>query len=258
MIAMPTVSETQPDTAGTGLDLDAVNAELADASAEQVIRWAHDRFGDGLVMTSSFGAQSAVMLHLVTAVVPGVPVVFIDTGYLFPETYRFAHELAQRLDLNLRVYAPSMTPAHLEAIHGNLWEKGASELELYGRLTKVEPMQRALRELEVDAWLAGLRADQTDHRAGLRRVDEQDGIVKVHPILNWTRRDVGRYMAEHGLPYHPLVEKGYLSIGDVHTTRPVSESETERGGRFGGLRQECGIHLPGSVEEDASRESSGL
>jgi len=256
MTAMPTASQAPTDARP---DLDAANAELADAPAEQVIRWAHDRFGDGLVMTSSFGAQSAVMLHLVTSAVPGIPVIFVDTGYLFPETYRFAHELTQRLDLNLRVFAPTMTPAHLEAIHGRLWEQGASELDLYSRMTKVEPMRRALRELKVEAWLAGLRAEQTDHRAGLRRVDEQDGVVKVHPILHWTRRDVGQYMADHDLPYHPLVEQGYLSIGDVHTTRPVTEGESsDRAGRFRGLRQECGIHLPGSVEEDASRESSGL
>lgn len=241
-------------------DLDALNAQLADRSrdAAAVTAWACETFGDGLVMTSSFGAQSAVMLHLVTRVTPDIPVILIDTGYLFPETYRFALDLAERLKLNLKVYRPAMTTGWLEAVHGKLWARDADGLKQYHQIVKVEPMQRALRELNVTAWLAGLRGQQTDHRSGLRLVEQQNELYKVHPILNWTTKDVHEYLKRHDLPYHPLYEKGYKSIGDVHSTLPITAGMDERAGRFGGLAQECGLHLPTSQDEEQSRESSGL
>ena len=240
------------------LDVEAVNAQLDAAPAEAVVAWAHETFGRSLVMTSSFGAQSAVMLHLVTRVVPDIPVVFIDTGYLFPETYRFALQMQERLGLNLKVYTPQVTTGWLEAVHGKLWEQGPEALEKYLQIVKVEPMQRALTELGVKAWVAGLRREQTRHRANLRRVEVQDGRCKVHPILDWTTKQVHEYLQAHDLPYHPLYEQGYASIGDVHSTRPITDQQHEREGRFGGLRQECGLHLPTSAEENESRESSGL
>jgi phosphoadenosine phosphosulfate reductase len=215
-------------------------------------------FGGGLVMTSSFGVQSAVMLHLVTQISPGIPVVFIDTGYLFPETYRFADELTRRLKLDLKVYQPLLTAARYEALHGRQWETDVQGMIEYNKLRKVEPMQRAIRDLNVTAWLAGLRREQTDHRGGLRIVELQDGIYKVHPILNWTTKDVHEYLKKHDLPYHPLYEKGYHSIGDVHSTDPTFGDGPERQGRFRGLKQECGLHLPASREEDQSRSSSDL
>lgn len=240
------------------IDLDAVNAELHNADAERVVGWAHETFGNRLVMTSSFGAQSALMLHLVTRVVPHIPVILIDTGYLFPETYRFALALTERLNLNLKVYTPQVTTGWLEAVHGRLWEQGESGLEKYHQITKLEPMQRALRELKAEAWLAGLRREQTDHRAALRRLEQQDGRYKLHPVLDWTTRDVHEYMKRHDLPYHPLYEQGYASIGDVHSTRPITDLQHERDGRFRGLRQECGLHLPTTSEENESRNSSNL
>lgn len=244
-------------TASATLQLDDVNPTLDGKPAEEIIQWAADTFGSGLAMTSSFGAQSAVMLHLATRVVPDIPVILIDTGYLFAETYHFIKLLQERLSLNLKVYNPAITPARYEALHGKTWEY-AEGLDHYHGVFKVEPLQRALENLGVTAWLAGLRADQTDHRKTLDPVIRQNGIYKVHPILQWTRKDVGEYLARHDLPYHPLVEKGYASIGDTHSTRPITEGQDEREGRFNGLAQECGIHLPETKEEDASRMSSGL
>ncbi len=251
---------TQTAVAPAGeLDLEAANAELADADAPTIIRWAAEQFGDGLIMTSSFGAQAAVMLHLASQVVPDIPVVFIDTGFLFPETYRFADELTRRLKLNLKVYQSPMSPARMVALHGPLWESGREGLDLYDRMRKVEPMQRALSELKATAWLAGLRRQQTEHRKSLPIVGVQNGIHKVLPILSWTTKDVHEYLKKHDLPYHPLYEKGYVSIGDWHSTRAITDNDTnERDTRFRGLKQECGLHLPASQEEDASRESSGL
>jgi len=235
-----------------------VNDELDGAGALRIVEWAHETFGNRLVMTSSFGAQSALMLHLVTRVTPHIPVVLIDTGYLFPETYRFAIQLTERLNLNLKVYTPQVTTGWLEAVHGRLWEQGEEGLSKYHQIVKVEPMQRALDELNAEAWLAGLRRDQTDHRASLRPVEQQDGRYKVHPVLDWSTKDVHEYLKKHELPYHPLYEQGYASIGDTHSTQPITAEQHERDGRFSGLRQECGLHLPDTSEENESRNSSNL
>lgn len=244
-------------TASATLQLDSANSLLDGKSAPEIVRWAAETFGDGLAMTSSFGAQSAVMLHLVTRVVPDLPVILVDTGYLFPETYKLIKDFTERFKLNLKVYTARITPARYEALHGKTWEY-AEGLSHYHDVFKVEPLERALEELNVTAWLAGLRADQTDHRASLRTVEKQNGLYKIHPILRWSRKDIGQYMSEHGLPYHPLVEKGYASIGDAHSSRPVAEGEDERAGRFGGFAQECGIHMPQTEAENESLGSSGL
>jgi phosphoadenosine phosphosulfate reductase len=194
------------------------------------------------VLSTSFGAQAAVMLHLATRVVPDIPVVFIDTGYLFPETYKFADELTKQLRINLKVYRAAETPEAMEARRGKLWEMGAGGLEEYNQVRKVEPMQRALSELGADAWLAGLRRVQSSTRESLPVVSTQDGRIKVLPIVDWTDRDIHRYLTENGLPYHPLWEKGYVSIGDVHTSRPLTADMTAEETRFFGLKRECGIH----------------
>lgn len=239
------------------IDLDEVNAQLADADAEDVIAWAFDAFGERLVMTSSFGAHSALMVHLATRVVPRIPVVFLDTGYLFPETYQFAEALRERFDLRLEVFNPRMTAARQEALFGRLWDGDEHDLRRYHQINKIEPMQRALRELSASAWLAGLRGGQTEFRAGLRKVELQDGTYKVHPILDWTKEDVEAYMDAHDLPLHPLYVWGYKSIGDVHSTIPVEPDADDRAGRRLGEKRECGIHLP-SADEEASRKASGL
>ncbi|MSU72330.1 MAG: phosphoadenylyl-sulfate reductase [Opitutus sp.] len=224
------------------VDVAAVNALLASASAEDRIAWAAREFGETLVLSSSFGAQAAVMLSLAAAVLPNIPVVLIDTGYLFPETYRFADELATRLKLNLKVYRAPLSPAWLEARHGQLWEQGLEGLTRYNQLVKVEPMQRALRELGARAWLAGLRRAQSSTRGKLEVVGVQDGRVKVHPIIDWSDRDIHRYLTKHGLPYHPLWEKDYVSIGDTHSSRPLTADLTPEQTRFFGLKRECGLH----------------
>ena len=234
---MPTAERPSP-----AVDPAAVNGRLDRVSAEERISWAMAAFPGSVVLSSSFGAQAAVMLSLATRVSPGIPVVFVDTGYLFPETYRFADELTRRLKLNLKVYRAVESPAWTEARHGRLWEKGLDGLETYNRIAKVEPMQRALRELGAQAWLTGLRRSQSGTREGLPVVAIQDGRMKVHPIVDWTDRDVHDYLKANGLPYHPLWEKGYVSIGDTHTSRPLSGELTPEQTRFFGLKRECGIH----------------
>src|SRR5271170_6717900 len=128
------------DTVTPAVDPAAVDRRLSSASASERIEWAAGQFGPSLVLSTSFGAQSAVMLHLATRIVPDIPVVLIDTGYLFPETYQFADELTKRLRINLKVYRAAETPEAMEARLGKLWEKGADGLETYNQIRKVEPM----------------------------------------------------------------------------------------------------------------------
>ncbi|MDJ0577553.1 MAG: phosphoadenylyl-sulfate reductase [Xenococcaceae cyanobacterium MO_234.B1] len=242
------------------LDLELVNQELAQENAIAIVEWSHATFGDGLVMSTSFGIQAAVMLHLVTRVIPDIPVIWVDTGYLPPETYRFAEELTKRLQLNLQVYQSPISPARMEALHGKLWEQNDLEaVNYYDYIRKVEPMQRALDELKATAWLAGLRSDQTQHRQTLRRVDRQEELYKIHPILYWNSRDIYQYLTANDLPYHPYFDLGYVTVGDWHSSRPLTaEDNHERDTRFNGLKQECGLHLPQTPEEEESLNSSSL
>lgn len=239
------------------IDLATVNRTLEAAPAEEALRWTRDTFGDDVILTSSFGAESALMLHLVKQWIPAVRVVFIDTGYLFPETYRFADELKQRFELDIRVFSPLLTAAHQEALYGKRYEGDRAAVEAYLQMNKVEPMNRALRELKPRAWLAGLRRHQTSFRKSLNPVEVEDGVYKVHPILNWSEEDVVHYMRAHDLPYHPLYKRGYRSIGDEHSTFPVLEGEDPRAGRNLGDHKECGIHLP-RVAIAQSQKSSSL
>src|ERR1039458_10191808 len=175
---MPTADQVFP-----AVDTAAADRRLSRATAAELVRWAVEQFGSSLVMSTSFGAQSAAMLHLVTRIAPDIPVVFVDTGYLFPETYGFADLLAARLRINLKVYRAVESPAWIEARHGKLWEKGAEGLAEYNRIVKVEPMQRALFDLGARAWLAGLRRSQSSTRGSLPVVGTQDGRAKVLPIV---------------------------------------------------------------------------
>ncbi|MBM4219320.1 MAG: phosphoadenylyl-sulfate reductase [Gammaproteobacteria bacterium] len=235
-------------TARQGLVLSALNAELRALGARARVERAAEFLPGPQILSSSFGAQAAVSLHLVTQALPGIPVVLIDTGYLFAETYRFADQLAARLRLNLKVYGPAESPAWLEARHGKLWEQGAAGIERYNQVHKVEPMQRALAELGAGTWFAGLRRQQSGTRAAIEPVQRiGSGRFKVHPIFDWTDRDVHEYLRRNDLPYHPLWERGYVSIGDWHTTRSLREAGDDAGGtRFFGVQRECGLHLIGA------------
>ncbi len=226
------------------LNFDPVEANdyLEKSTAVERLQWASEKFESGLVLSSSFGAQAAVMLHLATRIFPEIPVIFVDTGYLFPETYKFAQSLVERLEVNLKVYQSERSPAWQEAIHGKRWEQGIKGLESYNIENKVEPMNLALEELKAKAWLAGLRRQQSATREALPVIALANGRVKIHPIIDWTDKNVHDYLKENDLPYHPLWEKGYISIGDTHTTRRLEDGMSEEETRFFGLKRECGLH----------------
>jgi phosphoadenosine phosphosulfate reductase len=218
------------------------SADLARRSAGDRVRWALEHLPGEFALSSSFGAQAAVSLHMVVSEKPSIPVILVDTGYLFPETYRFVDTLVERLGLNLKVYQPSISPAWLEARHGRLWEQGVEGIERYNLLRKGEPMRRALAELRVGTWFAGLRRQQSQSRSRIEPLELRDGRLKVHPIFDWTDRQVFDYLRRHELPYHPLWHEGYVSIGDWHTTRTLAEAGDAEATRFFGLKRECGLH----------------
>jgi len=236
MTALPASAQSH------ALDLKAINAELERRDAAGRVAWALQHGPGVAALSSSFGAQSAVALHLLTQQRPDIPVILIDTGYLFPETYRFADALTERLKLNLKVYRPQVSRAWMEARHGRLWEQGVEGIEQYNDLRKVEPMRRALDELQVGTWFTGLRRSQASSRAQTPILQLREGRWKISPLADWSDRDVWVYLKQHGLPYHPLWEEGYVSIGDVHTTRRWEPGMREEDTRFFGLKRECGIH----------------
>ncbi|MDE8557225.1 phosphoadenosine phosphosulfate reductase [Pantoea agglomerans] len=241
---------SQPDLAALNemskvqraMALAATNAQLEKSSAEERVNWALENLPGVYVLSSSFGIQAAVSLHLVTRQQPDIPVILTDTGYLFPETYRFIDELADQLNLNLKVFRAETSPAWQEARYGKLWEQGVEGIEKYNEINKVEPMNRAIETLGAQTWFAGLRRDQSGSRANLPVLGVQRGVFKLLPIIDWDNRQIHQYLEQHKLKYHPLWDEGYLSVGDTHTTRKWEPGMAEEETRFFGLKRECGLH----------------
>jgi len=218
------------------------NVQLEKLSAEQRVGWALEQLPGAFVLSSSFGIQAAVLLHMVTQQKPDIPVILTDTGYLCPETYRVIDELTDKLNLNLQIFRAETSAAWQEARYGKLWEQGVEGIEQYNQINKVEPMNRALETLGAQTWFAGLRRDQSGSRASLPVLAVQRGVFKILPIIDWDNRQVHQYLTQHGLKYHPLWDEGYLSVGDTHTTKKWEPGMAEEETRFFGLKRECGLH----------------
>ena len=219
-----------------------INDWLASVDATTRVHWALKNLPGPFALSSSFGAQAAVSLHLITQADPDIPVLVIDTGYLFPETYQFIKQLEQQLELNIQTFGSPQSVEDFEAQYGKLWTQGREGLDKYLELRKVEPMRRALKTLGIGTWFAGLRRSQAASRAALNPLEVRDGRFKMHPIFDWSDRDVYLYLKAHSLPYHPLWDKGYVSIGDWHSTKALHEVDSADELRFSGLKRECGIH----------------
>ncbi len=247
MIPAPTMNATAKES-GT-LDGAVLGAELEPLDAAGRIRLLGERFPGRAIATTSFGLQAAVMLHLMKAHAPHVPIVCIYTGYLFPETYRYCEELQEYFDFEARVYVPRLSAARQEALHGRLWEQGGKGREDYARINKIEPLDRALRENGADLWISGLRRAQSSTRSQRRVAEQQSETVKVYPIIEWTDEQVEAYMRAHDLPRHPLARLGYMTMGDWHSTKPVDEGRSAEESRFDGQKYECGLHLESGVRD---------
>ncbi len=222
--------------------IDESNQLLEQMSPQKRIEWSFENLPGKFALSSSFGVQSAVSLHMLTQVAPNIPVILIDTGYLFPETYQFIESLQERLKLNLKVYSSGLSSAWQEARYGRLWEKGIEGLHQYNQMNKVQPMEEGLSSLQANTWFSGVMRSQSKTRQQLATLQKVRGRIKVHPIIDWNNRLVHEYLKKHDLPYHPLWEKGYVSIGDVHSTVPLGEGMSEEDTRFGGINRECGLH----------------
>jgi len=227
---------------GQSMALAEINVSLEKLSAQERVQWALENMPGEFALSSSFGIQAAVFLHLVTQQKPDIPVILTDTGYLFPETYQFIDTLTEQLNLNLQVFRAEHSAAWQEARYGKLWEQGVEGIEKYNHINKVEPMNRAIQTLGVQTWFAGLRREQSGSRAHLPVLAVQRGVFKILPIIDWDNRQIFRYLQDNGLSYHPLWDQGYLSVGDTHTTKKWEEGMKEEDTRFFGLKRECGLH----------------
>ncbi len=236
------IPDVAPKKGLAEIDLRISLAELQAKEPAQRVQWAQENFPKESVVTTSFGAQSAAFLHLVSRAFPKIPVIFIDTGYHFPETLAFSRDLTKTLNLNLQIYRPKFSPEEIESRHGRLWELGPDGLEKFHEIIRIEPMRRAWGELNPKVWLAGLRRSGSDHRQRLEVLSRQDTRWKLLPILEWGDREVGAYLQTHHLPYHPLWSQGYVSIGDRVTTKRLDEVQDPRELRHFGWKRECGLH----------------
>ncbi|HMK62751.1 MAG TPA: phosphoadenylyl-sulfate reductase [Acidimicrobiales bacterium] len=214
-----------------GHELRLPNALLESAPAEDVIAWAVKRFGRQLALACSF--QDCVIVDLAVQADPGIEVVFLDTGFHFPETLAFVEKVRSLYDLNLTVVRPGP--------EADAWPCGS---ERCCELRKVAPLERALEGRL--AWMTGLKRCDAPTRSctPVAAWDEKRRMVKVNPLAAWSDDDISTYLADHGLPVHPLVPRGYLSIGCAPTTRPVDPGAQPRSGRWWGTtKTECGLHL---------------
>jgi phosphoadenosine phosphosulfate reductase len=222
------------------LDLVATNAVLDTYGPTQVADWAVREFADGLVMSSSFGAESASLIHMATRLLPDIKIVVVDTGYLFPETHAFLEELRGRFDLNIWTYRTRQDPIAYLREANETDPTIRNNVEACCAVNKNEPFDRAMRELKPKAWLRGIRRNQADSRAARKPVEwsKRFNCYAVSPLLNWSRRDIHQYMKAH--------DQGYASIGcnPLSCTRPVQIGEDDRSGRWAGTgKLECGLHL---------------
>ena len=219
-----------------------LNAELADASAQDVLHTAL-ALGD-VALVSSFGADSVVLLHMAARIDPNVPVIFLETGMLFPETLAYQRDVAARLGLtDIRVVRPDATDLFLHDPDGDLHGR---DPDLCCTLRKVRPLELALQG--VDAWVTGRKRVQGGDRAALPLFEVEAGRIKANPLAAWTGADLSAYLDRHDLPRHPLVARGYPSIGCAPCTSKVAPGEDPRAGRWRGrAKTECGIHFAGGV-----------
>lgn len=234
-------------------DLDTIGPMLEGQTPEQVVAWSAAQFGDGLVMSSSFGAESALLIHMAIQVVPDIKIVFTDTGYLFPETFAFMEQLRHRFKLNVWTYRTRNDPfAYLRAA-GEKDPTWRDNVDSCCAANKNEPFERAMRELKPAAWLRGIRRNQAETRASRQVIEwsRRYDCYAISPLLTMKTKDIYAYMKRHDLPYHPLYEKGYASIGcnPLSCTRPIMPGEDPRAGRWAGKNKiECGINVDNSLD----------
>jgi phosphoadenosine phosphosulfate reductase len=227
----------------TRADVDSLAEEFEARSAEDLLAWAADRFDGRIVLTCSWQKQSSVLVHMLNTLGAHVRIVELDTGLFFPETYATRDRLVERYGLRVERIAPERTVAEQERDEGpRLWERDPDRC---CALRKVAPLARALEGM--DAWITGVRRAQSASRADARKIeyDASRDVVRLLPLADWTDEDVTGYLYAHDVPYNPLHDQGYPSIGCMPCTRAVRPGEDPRAGRWAGRdKDECGLYLP--------------
>jgi phosphoadenosine phosphosulfate reductase len=222
-------------------DFNALNREFERAAPQDVLCWAADTYGERLTLVTSFQPSGLVMMHMMMRIAPQVSIMTIDTGLLFPETYALIERWTQQFQLEIVRVCPAQTPQEQAQAHGDaLWQR---DPDLCCQLRKTIPLGEVLRGY--DAWITGIRRDQAQTRqhSAIIAWDAKYNLVKLAPLVTWTRDQVWQYIHDHDLPYNPLHDQHYPSIGCYPCTRAVAAGEDERGGRWSGtLKTECGIH----------------
>ena len=224
----------------TDLDHGAIADELEPLTAQETIEWMFDQFGQRHYIACSFQKTSSVTAHLASTINPDARFFYLDTDVLFPETYETRDRLAEALGIEFDRYHNLTLDEQAEQYGDELWKR---EPDACCGIRKVEPMRRALSS--VDCWVAGVRRADSSSRAGSPKFawDKKFGLWKLNPLADWSERDVWNYIHEHRLPYNPLHDRGYPSIGCTHCTQPVTPGGSSRDGRWAGLaKTECGIN----------------
>jgi len=223
--------------------VEAVRASGADRDTRELLAWAWELFGSQLMMSTAFGKSGMVILHMVKDVCPQVPVYFLDTGFHFPETLQFLADLRERWDVNIIAKRPTVFGVEFVEKYGE--KPYETDPDLCCHNNKVEPFRDLFGDTgQYQAWIAGVRRDQSSTRAAAETIELMEGgLVKVQPLAQWTRDTVEEYLAEHEIPLHPLFAKGYPSIGCEPCTRPATDPNDERSGRWvNKAKTECGLH----------------
>jgi phosphoadenosine phosphosulfate reductase len=222
----------------------AANEQLEGQSPQAILRWAVETYHPRLTMATAFGAEGCCLIHMLAEVEPGVRVFNLDTGYQFPETLQLRERIRERYGIEVEYVRPELTVREYEAEHGGPLYEMRPDQCCHDR--KILPLRRAVAGY--DAWISAIRRDQTEDRgrAGVVQWDPKFDLVKVNPLLNWTKRDVWGFVVKNGVPYNPLHDRGYPSIGCWPCTRPVANGAGERDGRWAGkVKKECGLpHSP--------------
>ncbi|MCB0828664.1 MAG: phosphoadenylyl-sulfate reductase [Solirubrobacterales bacterium] len=236
----PTTTTPRPEQDRQRFDAEAVAAELEPLGASEVLRWAFDQFGQNLYIACSLQKTSSVMVHLATEINPRARFFYLDTDVLFPETYETRDRLAERFGVEFERWHNISLQEQAERYGDRLWK---SDPDACCRLRKVEPMREALST--VDCWVSGIRREDSKTRAGTPKFawDKRFNLWKINPLADWTERDVWNHLNENNVPYNPLHDQGYPSIGCTHCTRPVVPGQDSRDGRWSGSgKTECGIN----------------
>ncbi len=228
----------------TDAEIAEANERLLTATPHEVLRWAAERFHPRLLMATAFGAEGCCIIHMLAEIQSATKIINLETGYQFPETLELRERIKARYGIEVEYIYPEQTVAEYEAEHGGPLHGHRPDQCCYDR--KILPLKRAVERIAPLAWISAIRKDQTADRgkAGVVQWDKKFNLTKLNPLLNWTKKDVWDFIVKNDVPYNPLHDQNYPSIGCWPCTRAVQPGEDDRAGRWAGkVKKECGLHV---------------